>query len=307
MIEFRTVGYTYRSLIKRRRVRAVDDFTLSIAPGEVLGLAGPNGAGKTTLIALMLGFLRPTDGDVRVGGEAPRAFVERFGVGYLSELVNMPPRWTLEQALRRFALLAGVPDSELGARVEAAIERLGIGEHRHKAVRQLSKGNLQRLGLAQALLRDERVLILDEPTHGLDPVWTQRFREIASDLRRPDRVIFIASHNLDELQRLADRVAIIDRGRLQRVVSTRGANELDETVARVPYLIALSAGAHLVAEVFPGARRVGGAQFELPASDPRELNRGVATLIERGGLVSLLAPVHTALEQQFREAVGEKR
>ena len=305
MIEFRAVGYTYRSLIRRRRVRAVDDFTLSIAPGEVLGLAGPNGAGKTTLIALMLGFLRPTDGDVRVGGEGPRRFVERFGVGYLSELVNMPPRWTLEQALRRFALLAGVPDSELERRVEAAIERLGIGEHRHKAVRQLSKGNLQRLGLAQALLRDERVLILDEPTHGLDPVWTQRFREIASDLRRPDRVIFIASHNLDELQRLADRVAIIDRGRLQRVVSTRATSELNDTV-RVPYRIALSAGAHLVAEVFPGARHVGGTQFELPAADPRELNRGVATLIERGALVSLLAPVHTALEQQFREAVGEK-
>jgi ABC-2 type transport system ATP-binding protein len=305
LIEFRAVGYTYRSLIKRRPVRAVDDFTLSIAPGEVLGLAGPNGAGKTTLIALMLGFLRPTDGDVRIGGEAPRAFVEQFGVGYLSELVNMPPRWTLEQALRRFGLLAGVSDAELDVRVETAIERLGIGEHRHKAVRQLSKGNLQRLGLAQALLRDERVLILDEPTHGLDPVWTQRFREIASDLRRPDRVIFIASHNLDELQRLADRVAIIDRGRLQRVVSMRATSEIHD-VARTPYLLAVAAGTDLVAEVFPGARQVGGAQFELPPSDPRELNRAVATLIARGGLISLLAPVHTALEQQFREAVGEK-
>jgi ABC-2 type transport system ATP-binding protein len=306
MIEFRAVGYTYRSLIRRRRVRAVDDFSLSIPPGEVLGLAGPNGAGKTTLIALMLGFLRPTDGDVRVGGEAPRTFVERFGVGYLSELVNMPPRWTLEQALRRFGLLAGVSDAELGTRVEAAIERLGIGEHRHKTVRQLSKGNLQRLGLAQALLRDERVLILDEPTHGLDPVWTQRFREIASDLRKPDRVIFIASHNLDELQRLADRVAIIDRGRLQRVVSTRATSEMGTGVARTPYLIALSAGRHLVPEVFPGAREVGGAQFELPPADPRDLNHGVATLIARGALISLLTPVHTALEQQFREAVGEK-
>jgi ABC-2 type transport system ATP-binding protein len=305
LIEFRGVGYTYRSLLRRRRVRAVDDFTLSIAPGEVLGLAGPNGAGKTTLIALMLGYLRPTDGDVRIDGQAPRGFVERYGVGYLSELVQVPPRWTLHGALTRFALLAGVPHSELRPRVDAAIDRLGIGEHRQKAVRQLSKGNLQRLGLAQALLRDERLLILDEPTHGLDPLWTQRFREIAAELRRPDRVIFIASHNLDELQRLADRVAIIDRGRLQRVVPTRTAHDARDDDATVPYLITVVRGAEAVPDVFPGARRRAGGEFELPASDLAALNRGLAELLARGASVSMLTPVHTALEQQFREAVGE--
>jgi ABC-2 type transport system ATP-binding protein len=306
MIEFRGVGYTYRSLIKRRRVRAVDDFTLSIAPGEVLGLAGPNGAGKTTLIALMLGFLRPTDGEVKVDGRSPRSFVERYGVGYLSELVNIPPRWTLEQALHRFALLAGVPDAELRQRVDAAIERLGIGEHRTKAVRQLSKGNLQRLGLAQALLRDERVVILDEPTHGLDPVWTQRFRDIAGELRQPDRVIFIASHNLDELQRLADRVAIIDRGRLQRVVTTRTTAATTDGAAPTPYLITVARGAELVPSVFPGAREAAHGAFELPASDLVAVNRGIAELLARGALVSTLTPMHTALEQHFREAVGEQ-
>jgi ABC-type multidrug transport system ATPase subunit len=306
MIEFKGVGYTYRSIIKRRHVRAVDDFTLSIAPGEVLGLAGPNGAGKTTLIALMLGFLRPTDGEVRVDGQSPRSFVERHGVGYLSELVNIPPRWTVEQALRRFALLAGVPDSEMRSRVDSAIERLGIDEHRAKTVRQLSKGNLQRLGLAQALLRDERVLILDEPTHGLDPVWTQRFRDVASELRQPDRIIFIASHNLDELQRLADRVAIIDRGRLQRVVATRTTGAASDGAPATPYLLAVARGAELVPQVFPGARARMPGEFELPASDLGTVNQGVAALMARGALVSMLTPVHTALEQQFREAVRDK-
>ena len=304
MIEFRGVGYTYRSLIRRRRVRAVDDFTLSIGPGEVFGLAGPNGAGKTTLIALMLGFLHPTDGSISVGGQKPRPFVERHGIGYLSELVNMPPRWSLEHAVERFALLAGVPSVELPDRVEWVIERLGIDEHRKKAVRQLSKGNLQRLGLAQALLREERVLILDEPTHGLDPVWTQRFREIAADLRQPSRVIFIASHNLDELQRLADRVAIIDRGRLQRVVATR--TTAVATATSSPYLLTVAGGSDLVPLVFPGAKERTPGEFELPTSDLSSLNRGVAELIARGALVSMLTPVHTALEQQFREAVGEQ-
>jgi ABC-2 type transport system ATP-binding protein len=269
-------------------------------------LAGPNGAGKTTLIALMLGFLRPTDGEVQVDGQSPRSFVERYGVGYLSELVNIPPRWSVEQGLERYALLAGVPDADLRMRVDAALERLGIGEHRAKAVRQLSKGNLQRLGLAQALLRDERVLILDEPTHGLDPVWTQRFRDIAAELRRPDRVVFIASHNLDELQRLADRVAIVDRGRLQRVVATRAAAAGADGAAATPYLITLARGAELVPGIFPGARETAHGEFELPASDLVAVNRGIAELLARGAVLTALTPVHTALEQHFREAVREQ-
>lgn len=281
----------------------MDGFTLSIGESEVFGLAGPNGAGKSTLIALLLGYLEPTDGRVRIAGMRPRAFVERHGIGYLSELIAMPPRWTVEVALRRYGILAGVRAHDLPARVEEVIDLLGLGEHRGKRVKQLSKGNLQRLGLAQALLRQERVLILDEPTHGLDPVWTQRFRDVVQTLRHPGRAIFVASHNLDELQRLADRVAIIDHGRLQRVVEPRtGAGA---GLPAVPYLLSVTGSAEAVLAAFPMARPRETHDFELPPLDLATLNAGLADLLQRGAMVSSLRPAHSVLEQHFREAVGE--
>ena len=305
MIAFDHVGKRYRSFTGRE-VRALDDLTLELSPGEVFGLAGPNGAGKTTLIALLLGFLGPSEGTVRIAGLEPRRFIEKHGVGYLSELVNIPPGWRTDEALRRYALLAGVDASRLRARVDDALDQLGLNEHRGKRVKQLSKGNLQRLGLAQALLCEEQVVVLDEPTHGLDPVWTQRFRDVVTALRREDRVILIASHNLDELARLADRVGILDHGRLQRVVAMRGGGEVREG-ATAPYRIALARGAELVPEVFPGARDVGQGELELDSLTLEEINAGIATLIARGALVSLVLPTHSLLEQQFREAVSAAR
>jgi ABC-2 type transport system ATP-binding protein len=301
MITFDRVGKRYTSW-RGREVRALEDFTLEIRPGEVFGLAGPNGAGKSTLISLLLGFLGPSAGAVRIDGMEPRRYVARFGVSYLSELVNVPPAWRVLDALRRYGILAGLPAHALDARIESAIASLGLEEHRGKRVRQLSKGNLQRLGLAQALLGDERVIVLDEPTHGLDPVWTQRFRDVVDQLRRPDRTILIASHNLDELARLADRVGIIDRGRLQRVVDVR-ANERIVTDG-APYRLVVSRGEARVPEIFPGARMLAAGEFEIGALSLGEINDGLVRLIQSGALIRAVYPVHSALEQQFREAVG---
>ena len=282
-------------------MRAVDDFSLSIGDSEVLGLAGPNGAGKSTLISLLLGYLEPTDGVIRIAGLRPRQFVEQQGIGYLSELIAIPQRWKLEEALQRYAMLAGVPAHEQHDRIANVVALLGLEEQRGKTVKQLSKGNLQRLGLAQALLREERVIILDEPTHGLDPVWTQRFRDVVEALRRPGRAIFIASHNLDELQRLADRVAIIDNGRLQRIVAPRGP----ASSSAMPYIVAIQGNNADVQAVFSGATARGVGEYELPAMDLATLNAGIALLLQRGVLVSSLRPAHSVLEQHFREAVGE--
>ena len=305
MIAFDHVGKRYRSLFGRE-VRALEDFSIELHAGEVFGVAGPNGAGKSTLISLLLGYLGPSEGTIRVDGLDPRRYAEAHGISYLSELVNIPPAWRAEEALERYALLAGVPSSARGSRVDEVIEWMGLGEHRAKRVKQLSKGNLQRLGLAQALLVEEQVIVLDEPTHGLDPVWTQRFRDVVNALRRDDRVILIASHNLDELARLADRVAIIDHGRLQRVVDVRGAAEPDGG-DRTPYRIALARGAELVPSVFATARAMGQGEYQLDGLTLDEVNTGLAALLARGALVTMVYPVHSMLEQQFREAVGTGR
>jgi len=171
-------------------------------------------------------------------------------------------------------------------------------------VKALSKGNLQRLGLAQALLRDEQILVLDEPTHGLDPLWTQRFRDIVDELRRPDGTILIASHNLDELQRLADRVAIIDRGRLQRLVST-GYERAAPAATR--FRVALASGYDLIRTVFPQAEDLGRGEYDVTVHTIQELNSALADLIMKGALIASVVPQRSVLEQQFREAVGESQ
>jgi ABC-2 type transport system ATP-binding protein len=300
VIEFKNVGKIYKSLLGNS-VKAVEEFSLTAVEGEILGIAGPNGAGKTTLIAMMLGYLRPTTGTVEINGMHARQYVERNGIGYLSELIAINPKWRAETALVRFATLAGIAPSEIRTRVDYVVELLGLAEHRTKKVKALSKGNLQRLGLAQALLRDEQILVLDEPTHGLDPVWTQRFRDIVNTMRRADRTILIASHNLDELARLADRVGIIDHGQLQRIVDVR-ANEQSVTEG-APYRIVVVRGEEKMLDQFPTARSVGRGEFELSGVSLEAINLGIAALIEGGALISAVYPVHSALEHQFREAV----
>ena len=301
VIEFHGVGKRYTSLWGKQ-VRAVRDFTLRIEAGEVLGIAGPNGAGKSTLLNLLLGYLNPTEGEVRISGLKPRTYVERRGIGYLSELISIPPGWTTVGALRRYATLAGVPGNALNGRVDAVIDMLGLHEHRAKHVKALSKGNLQRLGLGQALLREDvEVLVLDEPTHGLDPVWTQRFRDLVQEQRRPNRAILLASHNLDELARVADRVAIIDGGRLQRVVDLRGETAVATGAVRYRLLVA---GEHDgVLAHFPGAVDAGRGELEVTADSLDALNTQVAGAIRAGARFTSITPAHSALEQQFREAV----
>lgn len=280
-------------------VRALDALSLRAERGEVVGIAGPNGAGKSTLIALLLGYLHPTSGSVGLGGLPPRRYVEHTRIGYVSELIAVPPRWRVDEALQRFALLTGLSSLEAAGQIEHVLTLLGLNEHRSKPVRALSKGNLQRLGFAQALLGDPDVLILDEPTHGLDPVWLLKFRAVMRDLRRPSRTMLIASHDLAELSALTDRVYIIDHGRVVRSVDTRSTAPVSRE-----YRLILAAGAELVPSVFPLARAVGGeGNFDLAAIDLATLNAGLTELLRQGAQLVSVAPTESLLEHHFRDAV----
>jgi ABC-2 type transport system ATP-binding protein len=307
VIELQGLSKTYRSLFGARVVPALDDLTLTLARGEVVGVAGPNGAGKTTLLSLLLGYLFPTGGSLAIEGVSARAWVERHGAGYLAELVAIPGRWTVDAALRRYATLARVPSGRVAEQVDTLLQEFGLADQRAKRVRELSKGNLQRLGLAQALAGDSDFVILDEPTHGLDPLWTQRFRDVVHDLRRPSRLILIASHNLDELERLADRVLILHQGRLERVVAA-GAGAAPAAGVAVAYRLALAAPHAALQRVFPAATAVEGRAAEWRIrGELAALNRGLADLVVAGALVTAFAPEESRLESEFRAAVGGGR
>ena len=307
MIELQGLSKTYRSLFGARVVPALDDLTLALTRGEVVGVAGPNGAGKTTLLSLLLGYLFPTAGSLAIEGVPPRAWIRRHGAGYLAELVAIPGRWPVDAALRRYATLARVPSGRIAERVDALLQEFGLADQRGKRVRELSKGNLQRLGLAQALAGDSDFVILDEPTHGLDPLWTQRFRDVVQGLRRPSRLILIASHNLDELERLADRVLILHQGRLERVVRA-GAGAAPPAGVEVAYRLALAAPHAALQRVFPAAAAVVGRAAEWRVrGELAALNRGLADLVAAGALVTAFGPEESRLESEFRAAVGGGR
>jgi len=305
VIELAGLSKTYRSLFGTRVVPALDDLTLTLRRGEVVGVAGPNGAGKTTLISLLLGYLRPTHGSVRVDGLAPRSWIERHGAAYLAELVAIPGRWSVESALRRYTVLAGVPRARVRERVDALLDQFALADQRAKLVRELSKGNLQRLGLAQALASESDLVVLDEPTHGLDPLWTQRFRDVVRAVRRPSRLLLIASHNLDELERLADRVMILHQGRVERVVLAGEGPAEGPVAAEMVYRLVLAAPHPALAQIFPQATAVEGraAQWVI-RGDLAALNHGLAQLVGAGAVVVSFAPEESRLESEFRAAVG---
>ncbi|MDN2565776.1 ABC transporter ATP-binding protein [Aquibium sp. A9E412] len=209
-------------------LRAVTDITCNFGAGETVALVGHNGAGKTTLIKLMLGLIRPTSGTIRVLGEDPSAgqFEARRSLGYLPENVAFNMALTGREILAFYARLKRVPLTT----TDVLLERVGLDTAANRRVGTYSKGMRQRLGLAQALLGRPRVLLLDEPTTGLDPALRRSFYDIVDELRTDGATVLLSSHALTELEGRADRVVIVDNG----VKIADGTIEDLRRIARLP-------------------------------------------------------------------------
>ena len=202
------------------RKRALDGLDLQIQPGEIFGFLGQNGAGKTTTLKLLLSLIHPTSGEARLLGTPvhARSGVEmRRRVGYLPENPYFYEYLTGRELLRYFGRLSGLTGQTLEQRVEARLEQLGLSEAGNIALRKYSKGMLQRVGLAQAILHDPELVILDEPMSGLDPGGRREVREIILELKRQGRTVFFSTHILSDAEQLCDRVAVLEKGKLRGV------------------------------------------------------------------------------------------
>ncbi len=221
-------------------LEAVRDLSFSIRAGEVVGFLGPNGAGKTTTMRMLTGFLPASDGAVRIAGHDifSEPLAARRALGYLPETPPLYPEMTPQSFVNFVARLKDVPRAQRPVAVERALELCGLQEVRRREIRQLSKGFRQRVGLAQAIVHTPPVLILDEPTVGLDPIQIREIRALIRDLAASGgQTVILSTHILAEVEAICQRVIVIDRGRkaLDEALAqlTAGGTSLEEVFARV--------------------------------------------------------------------------
>jgi ABC-2 type transport system ATP-binding protein len=203
-------------VLSRRTLRAVDKVTLQIKAGEVFGLVGPNRAGKTTLIKLLLSLSRPTAGQVRRLGLPASDRRTLAQVGYVHENHAFPRYLTATSLLHYYGALSLVPVEEVEQRVPRLLKQVGLADRAHEPIARFSKGMVQRLGVAQALINDPQLLVLDEPSEGLDLLGRDMIRQLIAEHRDRGRSVLLVSHQLGEVERICDRVAVLVQGKVVR-------------------------------------------------------------------------------------------
>jgi ABC-2 type transport system ATP-binding protein len=292
---------TFRTPFSRRDVRALDGLDLHVASGEVFGLLGPNGAGKTTTVKILLGLTLATSGRAELFGLPVSDPESRRRVGYLPEGHRFPGYLTARQTLSVFGRMSGVSDADLKARVPELLARVRLSDWADVKVKKFSKGMTQRLGLASALVHRPDLLLLDEPTDGVDPVGRREIRDLLRDEASRGAAILLNSHLLSEIEMTCDRVAVLRKG---RAVATGRIEDL--TAQGFSYRF-VGTG---VDEALLGAFRDAGAAAErvnghvkLTARDAAHLNVLVDAARARGVLVTELTPLRSTLEDVFVDLV----
>jgi len=213
-VEIKHLVKTYRSSFKRQIFRAVDDVSIEIARGEVYGLIGPNGSGKSTTMKALLGLVSPTSGVCKVFNCDSTRVDARGEIGFLPENPYFYKHQTSAETLKFYGKLCGLRGAELAHRVDELLELVSLQYARNRSIGTYSKGMLQRVGLAQALIQKPQLLILDEPTAGVDPIGSREIRDLILQLKQQGVTIFLCSHLLEQVQEVCDRVGIIFEGQI---------------------------------------------------------------------------------------------
>jgi ABC-2 type transport system ATP-binding protein len=277
------------------RVRALDGLTMTVARGEVFGLLGPNGAGKTTVVKLLLGLARSSGGSGRVLGAPMGDRATRRRIGYLPELFRYQPWMRAREVLALHCELLRLPRGHWAAAIDSALGLVGLTDRADDLVGTFSKGMQQRLGLGVALLGDPELVILDEPTSALDPVGRSDVRAIIRHARERGTTVFLNSHLLTEVERVCDRVAIVDRGRV--VEEGRLDEVLGDPGVRVQ-VGALDAAAIAGLERFGPIRR-DGDWLAIEPFDPSRVPDLVAAIVAAGGRIHEVDAGRRSLEERF--------
>ena len=282
------------------RIVALAGLTMTVPRGEVFGFLGPNGAGKTTAVKLLLGLSQPTLGDGRVLGAPLGDVAARKRVGYLPELFRYQGWMTAREVLALHCELARLPRAEWEPEIRAALELVGLVDRADGRTGTFSKGMQQRLGLGVALLGRPDLVVLDEPTSALDPVGRQDVRRIIGALRDRGTTVFLNSHLLTEVERVCDRVAIVDHG---RVVSELRMAELTHERGVGVRVTGLDVAGREVAVRY-GPTRVDGEWLYVDGIAEANVPALVAELVARGGAIHAVVPTRQTLEERFMSLLG---
>jgi ABC-2 type transport system ATP-binding protein len=293
----------------RGRVHALRGVSLRVGCGEIFGLLGPNGAGKSTLVKILLTIVRPTRcvGTILGRPIGDRATLTR--VGYLPEHLRFPEYLTAAQAIEYFGALSLVPRAERKRRTGELLELVGMGRWANAPIRTFSKGMRQRTGLAVALVSDPDLVVLDEPTDGVDPVGRKEIRDVLLEIRRRGRTVLLNTHILAEVEGICDRVAIMNKGRVVRQGTIAGLSRDDRryefTVRGEPDAALRARLASLAIEPPPPPAPLAAWTFTLPGAGPDEAQPVLDLLRSAGLSVEAMRPIRSSLEDIFMDTVRD--
>ena len=290
---------------KKHPVRALDNLCLEVHQGETFGFLGPNGAGKSTTIKLLMHLLHPTSGTARILGRPVDSVSMHQSIGYLPENPYFYDYLTPLELLTYVGKLFGLRQPALSKKVDALIESVGLSHSRNLQLRKFSKGMVQRIGIAQALINDPEIVFLDEPMSGLDPLGRMDVRRIIASLKARGVTVFFSSHILPDVEALCDRVAILNKGRLQE----QGALEEILKVRIEGHDVILSGWteAHM-SNIRKFSEEVSpmGDRLQLRVSDPEKMKGLLAFVFSNKLELISLNPIRPSLEEYFQSLVGSR-